>query len=71
MQTSTDKFGKNIVVKTFFKPGEFLDDIQMQALYKDLLRINLSKESPIQHQLITENRPFNEVKEIYSNILVA
>lgn len=71
MTTTTEKFGENIEIKMFFKPGEYLDDIQMQALYNDLLSINRAKSTPLQHELIKESRPYAEVKEIYSSILVA
>ena len=71
MQTQSKKFGKTIEVKTFFKPGEYLDDIQMKALYKDLVQINQAKETPLQHKLILENRSIDEIKEIYASILVA
>ena len=71
MQTTTETFGKNIEVKTYFKPGKYIDDLQMQSLYRDILRINQLKESPLQHKLIAASTPLDEVKEIYSNMLVA
>ncbi len=61
---------RNNQITHHYRPGEFLNDLELKRLVNDLITINKESKHPVENKMIKEGLTLEMLREIYKNTIV-